>query len=62
MPISKALAQHAVDELLQMGYTVKGDALYPPERLSEFACKFFGVSHLPAPPAKPADTAPKETQ
>lgn len=46
MKISKALAQHAVDELLQMGYTAVGDELFPPERLSEFACKFFGVAAL----------------
>lgn len=43
MPISKILAEHAVSELLQMGYKVDGDTLTPPEELSEFACKFFGV-------------------
>ena len=43
MTISKALANHAVDELLQLGYAVDGDKLTPPEKLSDFACKFFGV-------------------
>lgn len=31
MKISKHLAEHAVSELLQMGYTVDGDRLNPPE-------------------------------
>lgn len=43
MKISKHLAEHAISELLQMGYTVDGDRLNPPEKLSDFACKFFGV-------------------
>lgn len=55
MKISKALANHAVDELLQMGYTVNGDALTPPEKLSDFACKFFGLTQ-PQPPR--SGTAP----
>ena len=46
MNISKHLAEHAVGELMQMGYTVNGDTLNPPEKLSDFACKFFGVAVL----------------
>lgn len=53
MNISNHLANHAVSELLQMGYKVDGDTLTPPEKLSEFACKFFGVA--PAAGAAPTD-------
>lgn len=44
MNISKHTAEHAVSELLQMGYTVDAEgALHPPTELSDHARKFFGV-------------------
>lgn len=60
MKISKHLAEHAVSELLQMGYTVEGDRLNPPERLSDFACKFFRVA--PTAQAAPAATPRADSQ
>lgn len=43
-----ALATHALSELMHIGYRVEGGKLVPPEKLSDCASEFFGVSALTA--------------
>lgn len=43
-----ALATHALSELMHIGYRVEGGKLVPPEKLSDRASEFFGVSAVAA--------------